>query len=64
MLYFVLFFSSGIRVADQLLCDGAGQHCVGPGALQWPEGGENFKEPLSVHRTDLQRAIMRDKPPV
>lgn len=48
---FSFSFSPGVGVADQLLCDGAGQHCVGPGALQWPEGGENVTELLSVHRS-------------
>lgn len=38
------FFSAGIRVADQLLCNGAGQHCVSPGTLQWSEGGETMTE--------------------
>lgn len=31
------FCCPGFRVADQLLCDGAGKHCVSFGILQWPE---------------------------
>lgn len=41
--------SPGIRAADQLLCDGAGKHCFGSGALQWPEGGENPIDLLCVY---------------
>lgn len=41
MHFFGLCFS-GFGVADQLLCDGAGKHCVSFGALQWPERGENL----------------------
>lgn len=41
--------SPGIRAANQLLCDGAGKHCFGSGALQWPEGGEKPTELLCVY---------------
>lgn len=34
------FCCTGFGVADQLLCDGAGKHCVSFGILQWPERGE------------------------
>lgn len=44
--FFLLSIFPGIRVADQLLCDGAGQHGVGRGALQRPEGGNDVKDTL------------------
>lgn len=43
---------TGTGAADQLLRDGARQHRVGPGALQWPEGGENFRASV-CGETDL-----------
>lgn len=50
--------SPGIRAADQLLCDGAGKHCFGSGALQWTEGGENLTELLYVYMS-----VMKDVKP-
>lgn len=46
--------SPGIRAADQLLCDGAGKHCFGSGALQWTEGGENPTELLCVYMSMMK----------
>lgn len=40
--------SPGIRVADQLLRDGAGKHSFSPGTLQRPEGGESPSEEESI----------------